>query len=61
LYITNTKLMLIWGFVLCVSLYTFLKQHTYQSMWCWMSNFIMMFYLIQILVIMPYNEKGTLC
>ena len=61
LYKTNIRLMIIWSFILCVSLYTYLKQHTYQSMWCWMSNFIMFIFLIQILIILPYKDKGTLC
>lgn len=61
LFLTNKKLFLIFGFTLILSMYTFLKHNTYQSMWCWISNFIMLMYLINILVILPYNEKGTLC
>jgi len=61
LYKTNIKSMLICFSILCVSIYTYLKHHTYHSMWCWMTNFIMFIFLIQILVILPYKEKGTLC
>lgn len=61
LYKTNLNLMVIWSFILCVSLYTYFKHDTYQSMWCWMSNIIMFVFLIQILVILPYKEKGSLC
>lgn len=61
LFLTNKKLFLIFGLTLILSMYTFLKHNTYQSMWCWISNFIMLMYLINILVILPYNEKGTLC
>jgi hypothetical protein len=34
---------------------------TWGSMWCWMSNSVLLYFLIKILFINPYNEYKMLC
>lgn len=34
---------------------------TYGSMWCWMSNSVLLYFLIKILFIIPYKEYKMLC
>lgn len=46
--------------VLLISLFTYLKYRTYESMWCWLSNFIMFIFLFQLLIYLPYNQKSCL-
>jgi hypothetical protein len=41
--------------------YFYYKDGTSGSMWCWTSNIIMIFYLIKLLIYLPYKEKGFLC
>lgn len=61
LYIEKNYILL--GFfsaTLFISLITYLKYGTYESMWCWLSNFIMFIFLFQILFYLPYKEKVCL-
>jgi hypothetical protein len=37
------------------------KDNTYGSLWCWVFNLMMIFYVIQILVILPFCEYHGLC
>ena len=39
----------------------FVYQNTFGSMWCWISNTVLLFFLIKILIILPYLEKNKLC
>lgn len=34
---------------------------TYGSMWCWLSNSVLLYFLIKILFIIPYKEYKMLC
>lgn len=43
-----------------ISLFFYIKSGTYESMWCWLSNFIMFIFLFQILFYFPYKEKSCL-
>lgn len=36
-------------------------QNTFGSMWCWISNSFLLFFLIKILIVLPYLEKNKLC
>jgi len=36
-------------------------KNTFGSMWCWISNSILLFFLIKILIVLPYLEKNKLC
>lgn len=45
---------------LFVSVFTYLKYRTYESMWCWISNTIMILCVFAILFYLPYKEKSCL-
>uniref|UniRef100_A0A6C0I6Z9 Uncharacterized protein n=1 Tax=viral metagenome TaxID=1070528 RepID=A0A6C0I6Z9_9ZZZZ len=53
--------LVIYLFIVVISLYMYWKHNTFHSMWCWMANFILLYYIIKILIILPYQEKGKLC
>jgi hypothetical protein len=36
-------------------------RSTFGSMWCWVSNSILFYYLIQILYVLPYLENKQMC
>ena len=41
-----------------ISYYTYNKDGSAGSMWCWISNFVMVYYLFKILIYLPYQEHG---
>jgi hypothetical protein len=47
--------------ILIFSLYNYYKYNTWTSMWCWVSNAIFIYYLIKILLVLPYNDLKSLC
>jgi len=47
--------------LLGMSMYKYEKQGTYTSMWCWISNSIMIYYTIYLLIVLPFLEKGCIC
>jgi hypothetical protein len=44
--------------LLIISLYSYTKDGSYGSLWCWSINSLMLFYAIKILVILPYTQHG---
>jgi hypothetical protein len=44
--------------LLIISLYSYLKDGSFGSLWCWSINSLMLFYAIKLLVIIPYKEHG---
>ena len=44
-----------------ITYYFYNKDGSSGSMWCWTSNIIMLFYLVKLLIYLPYKEKGFLC
>ena len=44
--------------LLILAVYLYYKNAVWGSMWCWFANIIMIFYLIELLIIMPYKENG---
>ena len=44
--------------LLIISLYSYSKDGTFGSLWCWSINSLMLFYAIKLLVIIPYKEHG---
>ena len=56
----NYKTLIFFSLVLLISIFTYLKYRTYESMWCWLSNFIMFIFLFEILIYLPYLEKSCL-
>ena len=45
-------------FLLIITLYSYIKDGTFGSLWCWSINSLMLFYAIKLLVIIPYKEHG---
>lgn len=41
--------------------YFFYKDGSAGSLWCWSVNIVMLYYLIKLLIYLPYKEKGFLC
>ncbi len=48
-------------FILAYTIYKYNKDNTWGSMWCWASNSVFLYYLIQLLLIKPYNQYKELC
>jgi hypothetical protein len=44
--------------LLLISLYSYTKDGSFGSLWCWSINSFMLFYAIKLLVIIPYKEHG---
>jgi hypothetical protein len=44
-----------------VSLFTFLRDGSFGSMWCWLFNSIFLVFLIYILLVQPFYEYNRLC
>lgn len=44
--------------LLLISLYSYTKEGSFGSLWCWSINSVMLFYVIKLLVILPYKEHG---
>jgi hypothetical protein len=56
----NTLTIFILG-LLFVSLINYYKYYTFHSMWCWLCNIIFLYFLVDILLIKPFNEYNSLC
>lgn len=41
-----------------ISYYTYYKEGSAGSMWCWLINIVMLYYLLKILIYLPYQEHG---
>ena len=44
-----------------ISLFFYFKDNTFGTMWCWMSNLFLLYFLVNILFIQPYYEYNGLC
>ena len=47
--------------IFIVSFFTYLKSNTWGSMWCWVSNTMMFYFLFKILFVLPFYEYNALC
>ena len=47
--------------MLVVSFIFHFKYNTFGSMWCWLTNLILIYFIVQILIIKPYYEYNGLC
>jgi hypothetical protein len=47
--------------MLVISLVNYYKSNTFGSMWCWSSNIIFLYFLVDILLIQPFREYNKLC
>jgi hypothetical protein len=60
-YINNVGLALIIAISLFISLYFYLNEGTFGTMWCWSSNLLLLFFIINILLVKPFYEYNGLC
>lgn len=44
--------------LLIISLYSYTKDGSFGSLWCWSINSLMIFYAVKLLVILPYKQHG---
>lgn len=44
--------------LLLITLYSYQKDGSFGSLWCWSLNSLMLFYAIKLLVILPYKQHG---
>lgn len=44
--------------LLLITLYSYMKDGSFGSLWCWSINSLMLFYAIKLLIILPYKEHG---
>ena len=44
--------------LLLLTLYSYHSSGTFGSLWCWSANTLMIYYAIQLLIIIPFNEHG---
>lgn len=40
-----------------ISFYSYFKSGTFESMWCWISNLIMLFYAFKLLIYLPFFKN----
>jgi hypothetical protein len=57
----NPVLILFYFLTLLLSLFLFYTTNEYASMWCWMVNIFMIYFIVDILLIQPYYEYRGLC
>ena len=46
------------GLLLAITYYSFYKDGSAGSLWCWSINSLMLFFAIKLLVILPYKQHG---
>lgn len=61
LLINNTLLTLFILFSMVVSLFFYSKYKTFGTMWCWIANLFLLYFIIDILLIKPFYEYNGLC
>ena len=54
-----------WAFfvilTIIVSLFFYYRYNTFGSMWCWIANLSLLYFISDILLIQPYHEYNGLC
>ncbi len=61
LLINNTHFAIFLIVSLFVSILMYYKYRTIGSMWCWMANLFLLFFIVNILFIQPFYEYNGLC
>jgi hypothetical protein len=61
LFINNFVVSFFIILMLVVSFIFHFKYNTFGSMWCWLTNLILLYFVVQILIIKPYYEYNGLC
>ena len=44
-----------------ISLFFYFRDNTFGTMWCWISNLFLLYFLVNILIVQPYYEYNGLC
>jgi hypothetical protein len=44
-----------------ISFINYQKEDTYTSMWCWVANFLMIYYAMYLLIYLPFLENKSIC
>ena len=60
-FINNLTLSLFGVFTIIPSLILYFKENTFTSMWCWLCNIFLLYFVIDILLIQPFKEYNALC
>jgi hypothetical protein len=47
--------------LLLLLVYDYFKYANFSSMWCWMCNSVLLYFLFKILFVLPYKEYNALC
>jgi len=61
LIINNTPFSIFLITSLCISIIMYLKYQTAGSMWCWIGNLFLLYFVVDILLIQPFYEYNGLC
>jgi hypothetical protein len=61
LFTNNIELILMVIGTLFVTLFFFFKEHTFTSIWCWSTNLFLLYFIVKILIILPFYEYNGLC
>jgi len=61
LFINNIEITLIGLVTLFITLFIYFKDNTFGSMWCWVYNIFLLYFIINILIIKPFYEYNGLC
>lgn len=61
LAINNNILSLFIIISLIISMIANFKYNTFSTIWCWTTNFVLLYFIIDILIIQPYYEYNGLC
>jgi hypothetical protein len=61
LFINNIELSVMGLLSLFISLVFYFKDNTFASMWCWITNVFLLYFIVNILLIKPFYEYNGLC
>jgi len=61
LLIDNFVILMFGVMSIIVSFYFYYKSEIFGSMWCWVANLFMLYFIVDILMIKPYYEYNGLC
>lgn len=61
IFIQNNLFTFFLAFSMAVSLFFYLREGTFGTMWCWMANLFFLLVLVNILLVLPFNQYHGLC
>jgi len=57
----NIILLVALTITLLISLFFYFRDNTFGTMWCWGSNLLLLYFIINILIVQPFYEYNGLC